>query len=148
MKLKYILPFILLFTLTAFAQTRQEKKEQIKALKVSYITTELNLTSDQSAKFWPVYNEYDRKHYDIKYNRMRPLIKKIDEVGIDKMSEKEALNYLNQLQDLEEELFELRQKMVADLKAIIGPVKVLKLKKAEDDFNRKLLKKYKEKKNK
>lgn len=143
LKLKYIMSFILLFTLTAFSQTKQEKKEQIKALKVSYITTELNLTGEQAAKFWPVYNEFDRKHFEIKHNRMRPLIKKIDEVGIDKMSDKEALNYLNQLQGLEQELFELRRKMAADLQAIIGPVKVLKLKKAEEDFNRKLLKKYK-----
>lgn len=146
MKLNYILPFILLFTLTVFAQTNEEKKQQVKALKVSYITTELALTGEQSAKFWPVYNEFEQKQYEIRHNRMRPIIKKIDEVGIDKMSDKEALTYLNQLQEAEDELFTLRRKLVTDLKAIIGPVKVLKLKKAEDDFNRKLLKKYKDNK--
>jgi Spy/CpxP family protein refolding chaperone len=146
MKIKYLLPMFLLFTLTVFAQDKEEKREQIKALKVSHITTELDLTSEQSAKFWPVYNDYEQKQYNIRHNKIRPLVKKLDGAAIDKMTDKEATNYLNQLQDAEEELFELRKKMMADLKAIIGPVKMLKLKKAEDSFNKKLLKKYKEKK--
>jgi len=148
MKIKFLLPLLLLFSGMAFSQggDHKEKKEQVKALKVSFITTELNLTSEQSAKFWPVYNAFEEKQWQIRHDKMRPLIKKIDEIGIDKMSEKEALNYLNQLQDADEELFNLRKKLVADLKPIIGAVKVLKLKKAEDDFNKKLLNKYKGKK--
>lgn len=36
----------------------QPPKERIKALKVAYITKELNLTSAEAEKFWPVYNDY------------------------------------------------------------------------------------------
>lgn len=144
MKIKHILPLLLIFSLSLFAQGHKEKREQIKALKVSFFTTELNLTSEESAKFWPVYNAFEEKQFDIRHRKMRPLVKKIDDVGIDRMTDKEALGYLDQLQEADEELFLLRKKLVADLKAIIGPVKVLKLKKAEDDFNRKLLSKYKE----
>lgn len=146
MKIKFILPLLLLVSVAVFGQGHKEKRDQIKALKVSYITTQLDLTSDQSVKFWPVYNEFEQKQYQIRHDVMRPLVKKIDEVGIDKMSEKEALNYINQLQDADEELFNLRKKLVADLKPIIGPVKVLKLKKAEEDFNKQMLAKYKGKK--
>lgn len=32
--------------------------EKIEALKVAFITKELNLTSDEAHKFWPVYNQY------------------------------------------------------------------------------------------
>lgn len=147
MKIKIILPLLLLFSLAGFSQgSHKEKREQIKALKVSFITTELALTSDQSAKFWPIYNAYEEKQFQIRHGKMRPLIKKIDEVGIDKMTEKEALTYLNQLAEADEELFNLRRKLVTDLKPVIGPVKVLKLKKSEDDFDKKLLSKYKGKK--
>jgi Spy/CpxP family protein refolding chaperone len=132
--------------MTLFAQGKEEKREQIKALKVSHITTELNLTSEQSAKFWPVYNEFEEKQFRIRHDKMKSLHRKIDEAGIDKLSDKEANAYLNQMEDIEEELLALRKQMVADLKAIIGPVKVLKLKKAEDTFNKKLLSKYKGKK--
>ena len=149
MKIKMLLPLLLLFSVSLFAQgdkDKKEKREQIKALKVSFLTTELKLTADESEKFWPVYNAYEEKQYKIRHDKMRQIIKKIDEVGTDKMSDKDALSYLNQFEDADEELFNLRKKLVADLKPIIGSARILKLKKAEDDFNKKLLHKYKENK--
>lgn len=146
MKIKIILPLLLLFGFTVFAQGYKEKRDQVKALKVSFITTELNLTAEESAKFWPVYNAFDEKQFEIRHGRMRSVIKKLDAAGLDKMTEKEANAYLDQLGTAEEELLNLRKKMVADLRPVIGPVKILKLKKAEEDFNRKLLAKYKGKK--
>lgn len=142
MKLKYVLPLFLLFTFSMFGQVDKEKREQVKALKVSFLTTELNLTSDEAEKFWPVYNSYEQKFFALKHGKMRPLIKRIDAVA--NMTDKEALNYLDQLQEIEKELFDVRQKLVTDLKPILSPVKILKLKKAEDDFNKKLLSKYKD----
>ncbi|MFP9100625.1 sensor of ECF-type sigma factor [Flavobacterium sp. RHBU_24] len=141
---KTLLPILLLMCcLTGYAQN---KHEQIKALKVSYFTTELNLTTDEAAKFWPVYNAYDEKQFKLRHDVMRGLIKKIDEVGLDKMSDKEAEGYLNKLQAADKELFNLKAKLVEDLKPIIGSAKIMKLKKAEEDFKQKLLEQYKDKK--
>ena len=134
MKTKFLLPLLLLFSYTVHSQGFKEKREQIKALKVSFITTELNLTSDEAA--------FEEKEFEIKHSKIRKLVKLLDEKGIDGMSDKDALTYLNQLQAADEELFLLKQKLVADLKPIIGAVKILKLKKAENDFDRKLLEKY------
>ena len=147
--MKLLLPIILLFSVTLSAQKdhHKDKREQIKALKVSFLTAELSLTAEESEKFWPVYNAFEEKQYQIRHNKMRPIFKKIEETGLDKMSEKDAATYLEKLQAADEELFNLRKKLAADLKPIIGSVKVLKLKKAEEDFNKKLLDKYKEKKN-
>lgn len=142
MKMKYILPFFLLFAFTAFGQGNKEKREQVKALKVSYFTTELNLSSEEAAKFWPVYNAFEEKQFALRHNRMKQLIKKIDEMGVN-ISDKDANTYLKQLEDNEEELLNLKKKLVNDLKPIIGPVKTLKMFKAENDFNKKLLAKYK-----
>ncbi|OYQ41527.1 sensor of ECF-type sigma factor [Flavobacterium cyanobacteriorum] len=147
MKIKILLPLLCLLSITATAQDGKEKREQVKALKVSFFTLQLNLTSDEAAKFWPVYNAYEEKVYSLRHNRLRPLIKSIDQTGVDKVSEKEALAYVDQIQDIEREIFNARQKLVTDLKPIIGPIKLLKLKKAEDDFNKKLLSKYKERRN-
>ncbi len=145
--MKLFVPLLLLFTISMFGQKddHKEKREQIKALKVSFLTTELSLTADESEKFWPVYNVYEEKQWQIRHDKMRPIFKKIEETGLDKMSEKEAAGYLDKLQAAEQELLTLRNKLVTDLKPIIGAVKILKLKKAEDDFNRKLLEKYKDK---
>jgi len=145
MKIKTLLPILLLFTLTGFSQTHEEKRAQIKALKVSFLTTELKLTTEESEKFWPIYNAYEEKQYNIRHNKIKPLIKQIGNGALDKMSEKEAQVYLEKFQAADEELFNLRKKLIIDLKPAIGSVKLIKLKKVEDDFNKKLLEKYKDK---
>ncbi len=145
MKTKFLLLLFLSFSLSIFAQKGKSKRDQVKALKVSFLTTELNLSSDESAKFWPVYNAHEQKEWELK-SKMRSVIRKIDEDGIDKLSDKEANSYLAQLQEADDELASLRKKLTTDLKPIIGPVKILKLHKLEHDFNKKLLMKYKNKK--
>lgn len=147
-KLKTLLPLLLLFCLTGHAQKEKEKDkhEQIKALKVSFFTTELNLTTDEAEKFWPIYNAYDEKQYKIRHDKMRPLLLKIDQVGYDKISEKEAAGYLDKLEAAENELTELKLKLADDLKPAIGSAKILKLRKAEEDFKKKLIEQFKDKK--
>ncbi|MFL9835914.1 sensor of ECF-type sigma factor [Flavobacterium sp. ST-75] len=144
MKTKLLLTLLLSFSLSVFSQTHKEKRDRIKALKVSFLTTELKLTSQESAKFWPIYNAYEEKEFEIKHDKMRSIIKKIESAG-ESLTEKDAGNYLSQFQEAEKELLELKGKMIADLKPVIGSVKLLKLQKAEFDFNRKLLSKYKDK---
>ena len=58
------------------------------------------------------------------------------------MSDAEANTILNQLDNLEDDSYKNKKKLVAELRKIISPVKILKLKKAEDDFNKSLLKQY------
>lgn len=145
MKLKPLL-LCLLLCLVGALQAQNKKHEQIKALKVSFFTTALELTPDEASKFWPVYNVYDEKVFKIRHDRVRPMIKKMEETGIDKVSAKEAEAYLDKLEAADMELLTLKQKLTEDLKPIIGAVKVLKLKKAEEDFKAKLLEQFKDKK--
>jgi hypothetical protein len=39
----------------------QQKEQNIEALKVAFISRELNLTPDEAEKFWPVYNQYSQE---------------------------------------------------------------------------------------
>jgi hypothetical protein len=70
---------------------------------------------------------------------------RIDEESFDNLSEKEAATILAQMESTEEELHQARKKFVASLKGVISSVKILKLKKAEEGFNRKLLQQYRDK---
>ncbi len=36
----------------------EKRQQDIEALKVAFISKELNLTPDEAQKFWPVYNQY------------------------------------------------------------------------------------------
>jgi hypothetical protein len=49
---------LFLFVLVGFSFVASAQPPKVEAIKVAYITKELNLTSDEAQKFWPVYNEY------------------------------------------------------------------------------------------
>jgi hypothetical protein len=71
----------------------------------------------------------------------------MDDNAMDKMSEKEANSFLNQMESNEDELYMLRKKFVTTLKGILPATKIIKLRKSEEDFNRKLLQQYRDKGN-
>lgn len=141
MKITKILSVVGLFALLSFGQA--DKRDQIKQLKSSRIAAALNLSAVQSQKFWPLYLNADEKEYEIKYNKIRPITNKLEEKNIDALSERDATAYLVQLEAYEEEIFNLHKKLINDLKPVIGTKKILKLRKAEDEFNKLLLSKYK-----
>ena len=141
---KLVLIILFLLTIQVFAQPqRGEKKEQIKALKVGFITTELELTSDEASKFWPIFNAFEDKQFELRQQKMKAFKGRIDS-DLDKMSEKEASALLAQMETNEDELYQARKKFIASLRGVLPSVKIIKLKKAEDDFNRKLLQQYRD----
>lgn len=151
MKIKSLILIILTLTSTlSFAQNgrlMKQKKEQLKSLKVAFITSELDLTADESAKFWPLYNAFDEKQSEIRRTKMKSYLDRMDSENFDTVSEKEAATLLAQMESSEEEMYQLRKKFIGSLKSVLPAVKILKLKKAEEDFNRKLLQQYRNKRN-
>lgn len=149
---KLLIVSFFLISIATFAQDGplrerfREKKEQIKALKVAFITTELNLTSDEAAKFWPLFNAFEDKQQEIRKQKMKGFLDRKDDNSVDKLSEKDAATMLSQMESTEEELYQLRKKFVANLKGILPATKILKLKKAEEEFSKKLLQQYRDKK--
>ena len=61
--------------------------ERVQALKVAFITKQLNLTSDEAEKFWPIYNDYQDK---------RDAVRK--QLAEDKALIQDQANLLNALQ--------------------------------------------------
>jgi hypothetical protein len=147
---KLFLMLLLFTSLNSFAQGDKmlEKREQIKVMKIAFLTTELNLTPSEAEKFWPIFNAFDDKQFELKHQKMINTLKKMDDAAIDKISEKEAGLMLAQMEETEEQLHQLRKKFIANLKNILPSVKILKLKKSEENFNKKLLQQYRNKGNK
>jgi Spy/CpxP family protein refolding chaperone len=148
MKIKNILPLLMfLISFSFYAQNDKvdEKREKIKAYKVSFLTTELELTSTEAEKFWPIYNAFDDKQYELRHEKMKAYMNKLNDDNINSISEKEAAVLLSQIESTDKELYLLREKYMSNLKKILSAKKILKLKKSEDDFNRKLLKQYRDK---
>ena len=144
MKTKIITLLILLVTFNSFSQGFKGKKDKVKALKIAYITEELNLTTEEAQRFWPIYNAFDDKQADLRHEKMRAILDRFEPGSVEKLSEKDASSLLIQMETIEENLFNLRKKFIRDLQGVISAKKIIKLKKAEDDFNRTLLKQIKD----
>ena len=146
MKTKILFPIIFLLVASlSFSQGFKEKREKVKALKVAYITEQLELTTDEAQKFWPIYNAFDEKQSELRHEKMRAILDRFKPGNVEKLSEKDASNSLAQMEKIEEDLFNLKKKFIKDLQSVISAKKIIKLKKAEEDFNRELLKQMQEK---
>jgi hypothetical protein len=116
-----------------FAQTTSGA-ERVQALKVKFINDRLGLTSDESAKFWPVYNEFESKRDDI-----RKQIREINKQIADSTHQLSSDDYLK-LADQEAKLFQQDGQLVQDrneaLKKVLPPKKLAMLYVAEEDFKK------------
>jgi Spy/CpxP family protein refolding chaperone len=144
-KLLPLLAFFVSFSFFAQSESMKDKKEQIKALKAAFFTTELNFTTNEAERFWPIYNTFDDKQFELRHQKMKTYMRRMNDGSLDQITEKEANTFLAQIEDTEEELFLLRKKFMQNVKKILPAVKIVKLKKAEEDFNRKLLQQYRNK---
>jgi hypothetical protein len=72
---KLLLLYGIIFTLclSGFSQNG----EKIQALKIAYLTRQMNLTPGEAERFWPVYNQYTE---EIRQTRINAIGNKEDEI--------------------------------------------------------------------
>lgn len=141
MKYLMLLPFLLL-CLVSSAQERGERnnpeaKKKIEALRVAFITEQLELTPTESEKFWPLHRQYLA---DVK--RLKGSHKKGPSVNKE-MSDKEIEAHLNQKFDREQKELDLKRAYYTQLKSVLPMWKIASLQKAERDFRKMILSKMK-----
>jgi hypothetical protein len=66
--------------------------QRIKALKMAYITEKIDLTDDEEAFFWKVYDQYELKIYNDCRKKLREIKKQYE--SIDSLTKEEAMNVL------------------------------------------------------
>ncbi len=135
--------FILCLSFSAFAQ-KQDRREKIKALKVSFITEKLDLTESEAQQFWPIYNAYQESTFKTRHNELRNIGKKIKE-NSETLTEKESQVLLDKLMEAEQRLHDENKQLIIKLKKILSSKKIILLKSAEEDFKRKLFEEYRRK---
>ncbi|MCI9284853.1 MAG: hypothetical protein HFJ91_03415 [Muribaculaceae bacterium] len=123
---------------TPSKRDRDAWMKEITNVKNEYIAKKLDLTDDQKAKFIPLYNEMEKEVRKTAEDtrRMAREIKKKGDAATDLEYEKAS-----------EALFEckgrecaIEKKYLAMFKKILTPRQLFKLKDAEHDFTRKLMK--------
>ncbi|MCG1036316.1 sensor of ECF-type sigma factor [Polaribacter sargassicola] len=141
--MKKILTFTFILFLCSFSINAQSKdgREKIKALKIAYLTEQLNLTSSEAQKFWPIYNSNDEKQHSLRSKIRTEMRKAFKEKT--SISESEAEKIIKIKLDTDKEIYECQSKFISDIKEIISYKKIIQLQIAEMEFGRKLMNKYK-----
>jgi adenine-specific DNA methylase len=129
-KFCYIVLF-LLATLGAAAQG-DGKKEKIEALRVAFITKQLNLSGEESQKFWPVYNEYQDK--------LKAARREMKAHRADFGSDKEAQEFLDAELLYRQRELSLYKEYYDKFRKVLPVKKVAELRHAEEEFKKELLK--------
>lgn len=142
--MKNILIILSVFVLASTTiEAQKMNRERIKLLKTSYITDAINLTPTEAEKFWPVYNLYTKEIQILKRSLDVEMHRKIKLAGgIENISEIEAQKALDQMLSLEQQIGDNKINMIKDLSKIISAKKIVKLQRAERDFNRQILQEF------
>jgi hypothetical protein len=111
--------------------------ERVQALKVAFITKQLDLTPAEAEKFWPVYNEYQDKREAVRKQLQADY--KIIREQADQLSPEELTRIADEEVALKAKDAELVSEMHEKLKKVLPPKKLAKLYVAEEDFKRKLV---------
>ena len=116
--------------------------EKFKAEKVSFLTEKLDLSVEEAQKFWPIYNEYEKKRGELLSSKRMEFRGRGQ--GHESMSAEEMEAMVDQRVEQELKLAELKMKFHKEVKKTIPIEKVVKLYRAEGDFMNYMFKKIEE----
>lgn len=134
---------ILMLTVTVSVQAQGRSDEEIKRIqdaKVAIITNRLNLTTEQSKDFWPVYNEYSQKRREIHRAQRRI----INEKKAEGQTDEQVLGNLKEVQELKQKDLDLEKEYQTKFLKVISANQVVELYKAEKTFNDMLIQRLKQ----
>jgi Spy/CpxP family protein refolding chaperone len=132
---------IMLFLATLGMNAQDRKFEEIKAHKTAFITDRVNLTSTQAEKFWPIYNKHEQEVMALRKTQLEGF-KSLRNKNVDDLSEAKAKAMLLKHGQLKAQLTKKMVQLISLLEGVITPQQTIKLLMAEEDFKKRLLKRF------
>ena len=118
-------------------EKQREKKENIEAQKVAFITKKVELTPEEAQQFWPVYNQYQGKLQELRKKR-RQDIKEAKE-NFEAMTDKDVEQLVDDEIVFRQKELDIQKEFHSKFKTLLPIKKVAKLYQAEEQFKRYLL---------
>ena len=138
-KMKKTMILLMMFVGLNISALAQEKVEQ---LKIAYFTKELNLTTSEAEKFWPIYKEMEGKIKEIRKNR-RKIAKNLhqngDSLAVDVVKKNTIAIFDSEIAEIN-----VKKEYYNKIGDAISFKKASKVYKVEMEFRKKLLQKLKE----
>ena len=129
---------IILFLATLGMNAQDRKFEEIKAHKTAFITEQVNLTSAQAEKFWPIYNKHEQEVMALRKTQLEGF-KTLRNKNVDDLSEAKAKAMLLKHGQVKAQLTKKMVQLISLLEGVITPQQTIKLLMAEEGFKKRLL---------
>ncbi len=99
---------------------REQIENRIKTVKIWKLTEELNLTSEQSQAFFPIYNEFDENRRNMEGERMK-LMKELKSITEqEKTDDKEITKLLDKLDEFDSRIKDKRARFRKELEGVLS----------------------------
>ncbi|KAA3437777.1 hypothetical protein [Rufibacter hautae] len=118
-------------------ETPEERKariEKIETAKIAFITDKINLSGDQAQRFWPVYQEHDRKRNDLR-QKSRPY----KEQNLNALTDEQIQAGLEARLNIRQRELDLEKEYMDKYLRIISPRQLALFYRAEREFTKLLL---------
>ncbi|MCA0445186.1 MAG: Spy/CpxP family protein refolding chaperone [Bacteroidetes bacterium] len=117
-----ILTLLILSAGTVLAQDDvipERQREKVKQLRIWKLTDKLNLTEEQSLKFFPAYNKNMDDQEQLRHERKR-VIQDLKENG-DALTEAKVSEKVDQMLEIEQKMLTRRKEFLKSLEGILTP---------------------------
>ena len=130
----YLLLLFMAGSSLAFAQRGGQPvdPERLQAARIAFITTRINLKTEQAEKFWPLFNSFTESR-EASMRAVGDLSK-----GVESMTEEEAKSRIQQKLQIQQKLVQDEKIFVADAAKVLTYKQLLLLQNIARDFNRHL----------
>ncbi len=114
------------------------QQERIENFKIAFFTEKLQLTTEESKVFWPLYNQFEkereslREKYDLRGKRL------------ELMSDAEVKDFVMNQLEMEQEMGKIKKDYVLQFMEVIPVRKVAMMQRIETEFKKQLLKEIRE----
>lgn len=140
----FLLSLVFFTMIKGYAQERNDWADidRMRAEKIAFLKDAINLTPQENAKFWPIYEEYDQKKWDI--IKARGKFERDLRENLDKMTEKEYKEQAKAFVNIPKQESDLNVEYNEKFLKIISAEKVVRLYIAEINYTKRLLRGYRD----
>lgn len=129
----------------AQSQGREKLREEIKKQQIEFVSSKLALSADEESKFTPLYSKYLDEFEEL---RIKQKTEKLEKVDLTFMSDAECEKLMQEMIQYREAEIALIKKYNEEFKKILPVKKVAMIYKAEHEFKKQVIKKFKSKRSK
>lgn len=132
-----VLAFLLAMNVSSYARSGQEKdwQDKMKAERVAFLTSAMELTSAEAEKFWPIYNSMESERR-ASFGKMMRAYKALEDALNANKSDKEITELLNAYLQANDDSRAIDTKYIPMFKKVISEKKIAKMYVAEEQFRR------------